>query len=132
MKTYAALLALTALVGTAAVSHAAQKIVSTSMRTGTNTAGACYIRNAGKSQVVLTEAEMSQNGFPMIINVNNCNGATLAPGQTCVIIANDLPDDVPFQCSATSAGSAKYLRGIVELRAITGSGLRVILADELR
>ena len=131
MRKYAASLAAISVLGTAAISHAGQRIISTSLRTGVDTAGACYIRNVGKTPVPV-QVEMYQNaGFPIIISFQNCNDAPLPAGRTCVVIANDLPDDVTFQCSATATGSAKNLRGNVELRAIPG-GLRVILADELR
>jgi hypothetical protein len=132
MRKYPALLAAVSLLGTAAVSDAGQRIISTSLRTGVGTAGACYVRNAGKTPVPV-QVEMYQNaGFPIIISFQNCNDVPLAPGRTCVVLANDLPDDVTFQCSVDATGSAKNLRGNVELRAITPSGLRVILADELR
>jgi hypothetical protein len=132
MRTYAALLAAASLLGTAAISHAGQRIISTSIRTGVDTAGACYIRNVGKTPVPV-QVEMYQNaGFPIIISFQNCNDVPLAPGRTCVVIANDLPDDVTFQCSAVAASTAKNLRGNVELRAITPSGLRVILSDDVR
>jgi hypothetical protein len=132
MKTYAALLSAACLLSTAAIADAGQRIISTSIRTGVGTAGACYIRNVGKTPIPV-QAEMYQNaGFPIIISFQNCNDVPLAPGRTCVVIANDLPDDVTFQCSAEVAGSARNLRGNVELRAITPSGLRVILSDEVR
>ena len=132
MRKYAALLAAVSLLGLAATAHAGQRIISTSLRTGVGTAGACYIRNVGKTPVPV-QVEMYQNaGFPIIISFQNCNDAPLPPGRTCVVIANDLPDDVTFQCSVEAAGSAKNLRGQVELRAITPSGLQVILSDDLR
>jgi hypothetical protein len=132
MRTYAALLSAACLLSTAAVADAGQRIISTSIRTGVGTAGACYIRNVGKTPIPV-QVEMYQNaGFPMIINFQNCNDVPLSPGRTCVVITNDLPDDVTFQCSAVATGSAKNLRGNVELRQITSSGLRVLLSDEVR
>jgi hypothetical protein len=132
MRTYAALLSAVCLLSTATLSHAGQRIISTSLRTGVDTAGACYIRNVGKTAIPV-QVEMYQNaGFPMIISFQNCNDVPLAAGRTCVVLVNDLPDDVTFQCSAVAAGSAKNLRGNVELRAITPSGLRVLISDEVR
>lgn len=132
MRMNAVLLSAACLLATATVSEAGQRIISTSIRTGTGTAGACYVRNVGKAPIPVT-VEMYQNaGFPIIISFQNCNSVPLAPGRTCVVLANDLPDDVTFQCSAEAAGSVKNLRGNVELRSITPSGLRVLLSDEVR
>lgn len=130
MKTYAVLTAAASLLGITGLSHAAQ-ISSPLLPTGTGTSGACYIRNVGSSPISL-QATISQNvDFPVIVNFQNCNNAPLPAGRTCVVLVNDLPDDVFFSCSAVVDGSAKNLRGTVEVRDISPI-LKVLAAEELR
>jgi hypothetical protein len=132
MKIYIALAAAAFLWASASFSHAAQTITSPGLPTGTNTAGACYIRNVGATPVSLQVTALL-NFSPGFItpSFQNCNDAPLPAGRTCVLLVNDLPDDVAFSCSAV-ASSAKNLRAAAELRAITSSGLIVLLAEELR
>jgi hypothetical protein len=49
-----------------------------------------------------------------------------------VLLINALDADVTFACSAVIGGSAKNVRGSIEIRSITPAGLQTILADELR
>jgi hypothetical protein len=118
--------------GITGLSHAAT-IVSPALPTGTNTGGACYIRNVGTKSVSLQVTALN-NFSPGFINpnVNTCNPTPLAAGRTCILLVNDLPDDVTFACSAVVKGSAKNLRGVAEVRAITVGGLKVIVAEDLR
>jgi hypothetical protein len=133
MKKHTALAALGFLLGTAGISHAAQTITSAALPTGTNTAGACYIRNVGTSPISLqVEALLNFSTGFISPSFQNCNQAPLPGGRTCVLLVNDLPDDVTFECSAVVSGSVKNLRATAELRQITTSGLKVILAEDLR
>lgn len=131
MKTYATFLAAASLVGITGLSHAGT-IASPPLPTGTGTAGACYIRNVGTKPISLQVTALN-NFSPGFINpnLNTCNPTPLAAGRTCVLLVNDLPDDVTFACSAVVNGSAKDLRGTVELRDLTNS-LKVLAAEELR
>ena len=134
MKLGTALSALALVSGLAGNSHAAQTLVSPGFPTNTNTSGACYLRNIGPRSVSVQVSALL-NFSPGFItpDFENCNDAPLASGQTCVLLVNDLPDDVTFECSALVNGSAKNLRGNAELRAIIpAGGARVILADEMR
>ena len=45
---------------------------------------------------------------------------------------NTLDADVTFACTAVIGGSAKNVRGSIEVRNILQNGLQTILADELR
>jgi hypothetical protein len=130
---YAALGAAALLLGTTGLSHAAQ-IGSPALPTGTLTAGACYIRNVGADPIAVKVKLFENFGSELALSFQNCNDVPLAPGRTCVLLVNDLPDDVFFWCSATASvtGLRGKLRGTIELRAITGSGLRVIIAEDLR
>jgi hypothetical protein len=56
----------------------------------------------------------------------------VAAGRTCVLLVNDLPDDVTFECSAVVSGNPKNVRASAEIRALPPSGAKVILAEELR
>ena len=69
---------------------------------------------------------------PVTPSFQNCNDGPLAAGRTCVLLMDSLDDDVTFACSAVLSGSAKDVRGSVEIREITQSGLSVVAADELR
>ena len=130
MKISAVLTAAAALLGMTGLSHAAT-IASPLLPTGTGTSGACYIRNVGTKPISL-QATISQNvDFPVIVNFQNCNNAPLAAGRTCVVLVNDLPDDVFFSCSAVVAGSEKNLSGTVEVRDVSPI-LKVLAAEELR
>jgi hypothetical protein len=140
MKTYAILTAAASLWGITGLSHAAQiaspalpTLHSTTFVGGEliETGGACYIRNIGTSPISV-EVKFFQNfGVELAPDFQNCNGAPLAAGRTCILRISNLPDDVVFACSAT-ASNVKNLRGILELRGDTASGLKVLLAEELR
>jgi hypothetical protein len=141
MKTYAVLTAAASLLGITSFSHAATinspalpTLHSTTFEGGEliETGGACYIRNVGPTPIAV-EVKFFQNfGVELDPGFQNCNDAPLAAGRTCVLIVSNLPDDVVFSCSAKTAGSAKNLRGILEMRGHTANGLKVILAEELR
>lgn len=132
MKLRTALAALAWLAGTAGVSQAAT-IASLDLPTTTNTAGACYLRNVG-TQPIAVELEALLNHTPGFIapTFQNCNDVPLAAGRTCVLLVDDLPDDVAFACSAVVNGSARNLRGSIEVRAITTAGPKVTLTGDLR
>lgn len=132
MKLRPALTALAFLLGLAAVSHAAQTIVSPGFPTFTNTSGACYLRNVGPRPVSVQVTALL-NFSPGFIDPSftNCN-VPIASGQTCVVLVDDLPDDVAFACSAVVAGSPKTLRATAELRQITASGPKTLVREELR
>jgi hypothetical protein len=128
------ILVVAAVLGSASLAHAAQTIVSPALQTPSNTAGACYFRNIGTTPISL-HAQFLENFVPdfLLADFQNCNDAPLAGGRTCVLLVNDLPDDVTFGCSAVvTKGNVKNLRAAAELRAITPSGLQVIAAQELR
>jgi len=128
MKTRAALIAATLLLGLPGLAHAGQ-ILSPPLWTGVNTAGACYVRNTGGSAVTVQVTLFSNNS--MTVDLNTCNSAPLGAGKTCVVLVSDLPDDSFVACSAV-AGTLAKLRGTVEVRAIEAGGLRVIIAEDLR
>ena len=130
MKRFTALAVLALVSSTAA--HAAD-ITSSGLPTTTNTAGACYVRNVGKGPIgVQLRALLNFSPGFITPSFENCSTAPLAPGRTCVLLVDDLPDDVRFACSATVAGNARNVRGSIEVRAITPNGPKVVLADELR
>jgi hypothetical protein len=142
MKTYAVLTAAASLWGITGLSHAGTiaspalpTLHSTTFVGGEliETGGACYIRNVDTDDSISVEVKFFQNfGVELAPDFQNCNNAPLGPGKTCVLIISNLPDDVVFACSAKATGSVKKLRGILELRGHTASGLKVILSEELR
>jgi hypothetical protein len=99
----------------------------------TDTAGACYIRNVGTRPISVQLSPLINftPGF-RTADFENCSDVLLQPGKTCVLLMDDLDDDVTFACSAVIDGSAKNVRGSIEVRSITPGGLQTILADELR
>jgi hypothetical protein len=121
------------LLGTVGASHAAQTIISAGLPTTTNTSGACYIRNVGTRPVTIElKALINYSSAFIQPSFENCNAAPLAPGKTCVLLLNDLDDGVSFACSAAIGGSAKNVRGSVEVRALTAAGPKVVLSERLR
>ena len=104
------------------------------MQTVENTAGACYIRNVGTRPISVQLSPLINftPGF-RTADFENCSDRLLQPGETCVLLMNTLDADVTFACSALIAGSAKNVRGSIEIRSILpGGGAQTILADELR
>lgn len=136
MKLRTTLTALACLTSGAGMAHAAQTIASAPLWTGLSHAGACYIRNVGTRPVSLTVSPLINftPGFRTadFDNCNNNDGVPLQPGHTCVLLMNALDDDVTFACSAVVNGSAKNVRGNVEIRESVTGGQRVIAADEMR
>jgi len=137
MKLRTTLTALACLTSGAGMAHAAQTIASAPLWTGLSHAGACYIRNVGTRpiQVQISPLINFTPGF-RTADFNNCSngndGLPLEPGHTCVLLMNALDDDVTFACSAVVSGSARNVRGNVEIRESITGGQQVIAADEMR
>jgi hypothetical protein len=127
MKRSAALTAAVALFGYATVAYAAQ-LLSPPLATGVGTSGACYVRNTSNKPIPVTVSMFSD--FALTVNFDNCNGAPLAAGRTCVLLANDLPDNSLVSCSAIAENVGK-LRGTLEVREIAPV-LRVLVSEDLR
>src|SRR3954470_14807976 len=129
MRRSAVLAAAAALIAAAGVAHAGT-IVSPPLWTDVNTRGACYVRNIGTKPITLqvTALDNFSPGF-ITPSFQNCNNAPLDAGRTCVLLVDDLPDDVTFACSADVSGSTKNIRAQVEVRnvaspnAVIGSAL---------
>ena len=88
---------------------------------------ACYVRNVGPVPVEVS-VQLAV-GVPAP-TVDTCNTGPLAPGQTCVVLR-----DGPLgfaECTATASVSPRRLRGTVELRLATPSGLQVWSAQDLQ
>jgi hypothetical protein len=132
MKIRTVLAAAALLVGAAGHSQAATTVVSPALPTGTNTSGACYLRNIGTRNMTVNMTALN-NFSPGFIDpiFNSCSGL-LKPGWTCELLVNDLPDDVTFACSATIVGNASNIRGGIEVRKLTPSGPVTILGGEIR
>ena len=137
MRLSSVLTALVVLSGGAGLAHASQIITSPPLPTVTNTAGACYIRNVGTRSITVQISPLINftAGF-RTADFNNCSngndGVPLQPGHTCVLLMNDLDDDVTFACTAVIGGNSKSVRGSIEVRNILQNGLQTIVADELR
>jgi len=128
------LAAIALLLGSASFTHAAQTIVSPALPTPSDTAGACYLRNVGTTPISVKVSVLA-NFSPGFItpDFQNCNDAPLAPGKTCRLLVNDLPDDVTFECTAQVSGNAKNIRGSAELRLVAATGeVTVIAAQDMR
>lgn len=130
MKTYAALTVAAFLLGNTGLSHAAT-IASPAFPTGTDTAGACYVRNVGTTPISVGVTMFENFGTPLATNTDNCNNTPLAAGRTCVLLVDNLPDDVTVACSAVAGVGVKNLRGTLELRD-TLNALKVLIAEDLR
>jgi hypothetical protein len=133
MRLSSVLTAVVVLSGGAGFAHASQIITSPPLPTVTNTAGACYIRNVGTRPITVQIRPLINftPGF-RTADFEDCNEAPLQPGHTCVLLMNDLDDDVTFACTAVIGGNAKSVRGSIEVRNILQNGLQTISADELR
>ena len=133
MRLSSVLTALVVLSGGAGLAHASQIITSPPLQTVENTAGACYIRNVGTRPITVQISPLINftPGF-RTADFEDCNEAPLQPGHTCVLLMNDLDDDVTFACTAVIGGNSKSVRGSIEVRNILQNGLQTIVADELR
>ena len=140
MRSRIAVAAVAALLASAGVAAAGQRMVSAALQTGESTAAACYVRNVGRNPMVVHVEFLENFGSGFIApDFDTCNtggdggSAVLAPGRTCVIRTSDLPDDVTFECAATAqSGSVKNLRGVAELLFVQRPGLTVAGTQELR
>ena len=124
--------AMAILFGIAGYSHAAQTIVSAGLPTGTNTAGACYVRNIGTRPVSVNLTASVNYTAPVQPTFESCSQAPLDPGRSCVLLVDGLDNSVTFACAAAIGGSAKNVRGNVEVRLITPAGLKVVAAETMR
>ena len=117
MKRHAALAGLAFLPGSAGSSPAAQTSVSPCLPTGTSTSGARYLPDVGSRSMSVTVSAL--NNFPSGLidpDFQNCNDGPSFSGHTCVLLANDLPDDVTFECSAlVTTGDPKRVLGLTSM-----------------
>ncbi len=109
---------------------AASTLAAPHIAGGANVAAACYLRNVGAKPVTVTVALVDGNGAAIETNFDGCNAAPLGGGQTCALLVNAL-STTSFACTVTTNGSAKNLRGSMELRDVVHA-LRVIHAEDLR
>lgn len=130
--TYATLTAATFLLGSTGLSQAGT-IASPAFPTGTEAEAACYVRNVGTTPISVEVTTFENFGVELAPTFDNCNGAPLAAGRTCVLLVNPtfLPDDVTVACSAVTSGSKTNLRGTLELRDALDN-LKVFIAEDLR
>jgi hypothetical protein len=130
MRKLVALVLPAVVLGSSGVAQA-EKLVSPPFGTHILTSAACYIRNTGTTSVTISASLFGNNA--LVIDTDTCNGnnGVLGPGQTCVIIDTDLPDDSFVACSVT-AGTVGKLRGTLEIRETIDAVLRVIAAEDLR
>jgi len=119
------------LVGIAGYAHAAQTIVSAGLPTSTNTSAACYVRNIGSRPVTVSLTASVNYTAPVQPSFENCSRAPLDAGHSCVLLVDELDDDVTFACAAVIGGSAKSVRGNVEIRQIAPFP-RVVAAERMR
>jgi hypothetical protein len=133
MKTVAALALAASLAGIAGVAHAAQSIASAPLPTRPGRAAACYIRNVGSTPMPLQVRLFDFLSAEVTPSFQNCNDAPLLPGRTCVLLVYEFTQYSALGCAATPVvGSARNLRGRLEVRSITASGLKVLVRDDLR
>ena len=69
--------------------------------------------NTGTTPVAVRVEVFSNNAFPGY-DIDICNQAPLASGQSCIVMVNHLPDDSYAACRVT-ASSVSTLRGTFEL-----------------
>src|SRR5262245_65518192 len=137
MRLSSVLTALALLSGGAGRAPAPQILTRPPLQTVENTAGACYIRNVGTRPISVQISPLINftPGF-RTADFNDCSngndGLPLQPGHTCVLLMNTLDADVTFACSAVVVGSARNVRGNVEIRESVTAGQHVIAADEMR
>src|SRR5262245_31794203 len=98
--------------------HAAPTIASAGRPTSTNTSAACYVPNIGTRPVTVSLTASVNYTAPVQPSFENCSQTPLDAGHSCVLLVDDLDDDVTFACAAVIGGSAKNVRGNVEIRQI--------------
>lgn len=129
MKTPTSLLAV-ALAGVTATASAAGTIATTLEYLGVGAQGACYIRNVGPRPASI-DVEVDDSTDRLTPAFDGCNGAPLGSGATCVVLFQR-SRTASIGCSATTrSGSAKNLRGTLEIRDTNG-GLHTTGAVDLR
>ena len=133
MKTHVTGLAAALLFSMSGLAEAAQTISSAAIPVTTLPDNfACYVRNVGRTPVSVTVQIVNSSGTMVHPDFDNCTAVPLAGGRNCVVLASGLTSDL-FACSATASGSAKNLRGTLELRRLLfGGGVEVEAADDLR
>jgi hypothetical protein len=114
-----------ALLGPIGPAHAANVIASTLLQSDAFTQLACYVRNVGAAPIGVNVQLYAQDGSSIAPTFENCNAVVLDGGRTCVVLANPSGDGA---CTATASGSAKNLRGTLEVR----YGGKVVTTQDLR
>jgi hypothetical protein len=114
-----ALMTLLAVIAVAATASAGGTIATTLLQVGVGIDGACYVRNVGsKAESITVEVDDTEDRLGPTFD--SCDGAPLGAGTTCVVLFRR----GPFRhvgCSATTrSGSAKNLRGTLEIRDTSG------------
>ena len=116
MRPSVAVTAFTVFVGLASLAQAAQLLsppLPTNGRINIAIAGACRILNIGTTPVTVQVALVSNNAHTGY-DIDTCNQAPLAGGQSCLVLVDDLPDDSYAACTVT-ADTVTKLRGTLEL-----------------
>ena len=134
VKARVILIAVLVLLGAAGLAQASGSIATATIYSPLPVStGACYIRNVGKTPVTLNvQISGYFDGSNLVPSFQNCNDAPLPAGATCVVLV-DLSGGSQAGCVATAtSGSAKNLRGTLELRSSSGGGLHVVDASDLR
>jgi hypothetical protein len=92
-----------------------------------DTQDACYVRNIGAKPVSVNVQIIRDDGAVVTPDFDSCNDGPLAPGTTCVVLADRTATGFSA-CSATTPGSAKNLRGTMEAR----FDFQIVSAQDLR
>ena len=132
MRTPMAVTAFTVLLGLASLTQAAQLLsapLPVNARTNIGITGTCRILNTGTTPVPVQVEVFSNNAFPGY-DIDLCNHAPLAGGQSCLVMVNRLPDDSYAACKVT-ASNVSLLRGTFELAEDTKDFI-VRVAEDLR
>lgn len=110
------IIALAALLGTAAAAQAADTLAAGTIYGGpTQATAVCYFYNAGNTTLSLVGPHMADaNGSVLTLAVNQC-GATLLPGRACGIAA-DIAGNQIYSCETVVSPSKANARGILEVR----------------
>ena len=127
MKTWATSASVALLVLIAGRADAAQTI-SSPLLVWSGQLG-CYVRNVGVTPVSVTVQLLGADGTAIAPTFEDCSAGPLAGGFTCAVLAAGPPSTFLAACSATAAGSAKSLRGTLEVR--YGPSGNVRMAEEL-
>jgi hypothetical protein len=87
----------------------------------------CILRNTGPSRIFIESVSLDSSGlFVLLADVDQCSDRFLEPGSFCLVQDADLPNNRHIACSVEFSGSARKLRGSLDLQDVSHNVLQFI------